>query len=62
MILSGIVAVFVERLYDAKLRSSVIRRSAVGCGSLFGAFQITQNTLIGMQNEREVEAILAQEK
>ncbi|RKF58682.1 hypothetical protein OnM2_066015 [Erysiphe neolycopersici] len=50
------------RFYNSRLCSSIIRKSVVNCGSLFSASNIFQYTLIGMQNERKVEARLAQEK
>lgn len=60
--LSGKVVAFFEELYYVELRFSVIRRLAVGYGSPFGAFQISQNTIIQKQNEREVGLMLVQEK
>lgn len=62
MMLSGIVSAFVEGLFDAELRSLAIRRSVMGCGSLLGAYQIVQDTKLGMETEREVEARLAKER
>ncbi|RKF62841.1 hypothetical protein OnM2_030045 [Erysiphe neolycopersici] len=62
MMLSGIVSAFVEGLVDAELRSLAIRRSVMGCGSLLGAYKIVQDTKLGMETEREVEARLAKER
>ncbi|RKF60417.1 hypothetical protein OnM2_051053 [Erysiphe neolycopersici] len=62
MMLSGIISTFVEGLCDAELRSLAIRKSVMCCSSLYNAYQIIQDTKLGMETEREVEARLAREK